>query len=439
MLRLLLPVILGGLLPPALADNPRRPNILLIISDDQGWNDYGFMGNKQVRTPHLDRLASESLVFARGYTPVPLCRPSLATMITGLYPHRHGVTGNDPVLPGKRVNPMNGRSNPELRPFYEALVASFASRPNLVRDLTSRGYVSLQTGKWWEGDPVASTGFTHAMTKGTGKNDRHGGAGLGIGREGLKPITDFIHSAGDKPWLVWYAPMLPHTPHNPPDRLLEKYRASKASDAMARYLACVEWFDETCGELLRFLEAGNLRKDTVILYTCDNGWIQDPARIDKQAPRSKRSPYEGGVRTPIMVSWPGKVAPRMETVCLAGTIDIWPTLAGLLGTPVPDGLPGIDLTAPGAAEARKSLFGADFEHDVADVAKPARSLRHRWMIEGEWKLIVPDPTRLPGRTAELYSVRGDPWERKNLAADEPQRVSRMKGLLDMWWNPAESR
>ncbi|MGL5016662.1 MAG: sulfatase-like hydrolase/transferase, partial [Luteolibacter sp.] len=188
------------------AEPTAQPNIVFIISDDQAWSDYSFMGHPEISTPRLDKLAAESLTFQRGYTPVPVCRPSLATMLTGLYPHQHGVTGNDPDLPDKDVNTQAARGNPKYAPFYQAIVESFATRPNLVRDLTKQGYVALQTGKWWEGDPIKTAGFTHAMTAGTGKGDRHGGKGLEIGREGLQPIRDFVEQAGGKPFIVWYAP-----------------------------------------------------------------------------------------------------------------------------------------------------------------------------------------------------------------------------------------
>lgn len=118
------------------------------------------------------------MTFHRGYTPVPLCRPSLATIITVLYPHQHGFTGNDPALPDKGVTQQVARQGPKYQGYYQTIIDNFAEQPNLVRDITSRGYVALQTGKWWEGDPIKTTGFTHSMTTGTAKQDRHGGAGL---------------------------------------------------------------------------------------------------------------------------------------------------------------------------------------------------------------------------------------------------------------------
>jgi uncharacterized sulfatase len=412
-----------------------KPNILVIISDDQGWEDYGFMGHPHLATPALDQLAAQSLTFARGYSPVPLCRPSLCSIATGLYPHQHGVTGNDPTLPDAGVNAQTGRANPKYARYYTTIIENFRSRPNFIRDLTSRGYRSLETGKWWEGDPVQTAGFTSAMTVGTGKGDRHGGAGLEIGRQGLAPITQFIEQSGPQPWLVWYAPMLPHAPHTPPAELLAKYLKVAPSEPVARYWASVEWFDRTCGELLAYLEQKKLRENTVVLYTTENGWIQHPQQANRPAPRSKLTPYEGGHRTPIMISWPGHVAPRMDREHLASTIDFWPTLAALLKTPAPASLPGLNLTDATAVARRTSLFGEHYAHNIADVDAPTRSLEHRWIIAGWHKLIVPDARNRPKATPELYDLQSDPGEKTDLAAQRPERVRELRLQLDTWWTP----
>lgn len=420
------------------AEKPSRPNIFFIISDDQAWNDYGFMGHPHIATPHLDKLAAESLVYQRGYSPVPLCRPSLATIVTGLYPHQHGVTGNDPVLPDKDVKPQKSRGNPKYTRYYQTVIDHFAKRPNLVRELTGQGYLSLQTGKWWEGDPVKTTGFSHAMTAGTGKGDRHGGKGLEIGRQGLKPIQDFIEQAGEQPFFVWYAPMLPHDPHNPPADLLEKYKKLTPTEPVARYWANVEWFDRTCGELLDYLEKKGLRENTIVIYTTDNGWIQNPDKANAFAPRSKLTPYEGGVRTPIMISWPARLKPRMDTEHLASNVDLWPTLAALLKTQTPEGLPGINLADEQAAASRQRIFGEQYPHGITDVDHPTRGLEHRWVIDGWWKLISPDPRNRPDAEPELYDLKNDPWEKTDLSPTQPERVKSLSKVLDQWWLPEHS-
>jgi len=421
------------------AASSARPNIVVIISDDQGWADYGFMGHPHIATPALDQLAAQSLTFARGYSPVPVCRPSLSSIATGLYPHQHGVTGNDPALPDAGVNAQTGRANPKYARYYNTIIENFHSRPNFIRDFTSRGYRSFETGKWWEGDPVKSAGFSEAMTVGTGKGDRHGGIGLEIGRQGLAPITQFIERAGAQPWLVWYAPMLPHAPHTPPAALLEKYLKLAPTEPVARYWASVEWFDRTCGELLGYLDQKGLRENTIVLYATDNGWIQDPNQANRFAPRSKLTPYEGGHRTPIMVSWPGHITPRLDREHVASTIDFWPTLAALLAVPAPASLPGLNLTDAAAVARRTTLFGEHYTHNIADVDDPTRSLQHRWIINGWSKLIAPDPRNLPAAKSELYDLQSDPWEKTDLAAKHPDRVRELTMQLDAWWTPPAAK
>lgn len=415
------------------------PNVLVIISDDQAWGDYGFMGHPHLRTPHLDRLAAQSLLFQRGYSPVPLCRPALSSIVTGLYPHQHGVTGNDPSLPDQNVNAMAARGNPKYARYYDTIIHNFRQRPNFVRDLVSRGYLAFQTGKWWEGDPKRTAGFTHAMTHAQPPQGRHGDAGLDIGRKGLEPIFRFLEQAGEKPWLIWYAPFLPHAPHTPPDDLFRNYLPVAPTEPVARYWANVEWFDRTCGELIQHLEQRGQRQNTIILYTTDNGWIQDPHRPNQFAPRSKRTPYEGGVRTPILISWPEQIPPRVDRQHLASNVDLWPTLAALLEIPPPPGLPGINLTDPRAVARRSRIFGEQYAHDIADVNTPTRSLEHRWIIDGWWKLILPDPQTRPGRPPELYDLRKDPSEQNNLASQHHRRVTRLHQQLDAWWNPTSNR
>ena len=225
----------GSNASPSVAGSP--PNIVLVISTDHFWGDHGFMGHPVVQTPNLDRLAEESMVFTRGYTPTSVCRPSLATMVTGLYPHQHGITGNDP--PGGMAGDADACA--EMEAVFQR------SQPILER-LHAGGFLSHQSGKWWEGDPV-DHGFTAVMTHGdVTRGGRHGDEGLGIGREGMEPTREFLESADREPFLLYYAPFIPHTPHNPPDSLLEKYQAREVHDSVARYYAMIDWFDATVGE-----------------------------------------------------------------------------------------------------------------------------------------------------------------------------------------------
>lgn len=411
----------------------KKPNILFLLSDDQSWTDYGFMGHPEIETPALDQLAASSLTFTRGYTPVPLCRPSLASILTGLHPHQHGITGNDPALPDEDVNPQRERGNPKYAAIYESLTKEWKSHPNWVRSLKGAGYRSFQTGKWWEGNPVANGDFTAGMTSGDpAKGGRHGDAGLKIGRKGLKPITDFIAESGEEPWFIWYGVYLPHSPHNPPQELLEKYLKKTSNPNIAAYWACCEWLDQGIGELIAHLDEIGELENTLIIYTCDNGWIQSPNSRDRYEPRSKRTVYEGGIRTPIMFSWKGQIEPRMDTENLASNLDIWPTAASLCKTELPAGLSGIDLTDSETVAARKAIFGASFLHDIPDPSAPAKGLKTRYIIEGNWKLLLPQS---PDRGMELYHLAVDPAETNNLIETEAARAQEMAAEVQAWWKP----
>ena len=424
----LLPACTLAAVTSAAATAADCPNVIFVIGDDQGWSDYSFMGHRHIQTPHLDRLAREGLTFSRGYVPSSLCSPSLASILTGLYPHQHRVTSNDPTAGGSR------RGAASVAALMRDLVANFDRVETLPRLLGRKGYLSFQTGKWWGGD-FRHGGFTAGMTHGDpDRGGRHGDDGLKIGRETMEPIFDFIDDAHQRghPFFLWYAPMLPHQPHNPPARLLEKYRAVAPSPRIARYWAMCEWFDETCGRLFDFLGQRQLGDHTIVVFLADNGWIQDP-QADTYDPKSKQSPYDGGLRTPIVIRWPEKIRPRRSD-SLASSLDLAPTILAAVGLPPSAGMSGVNLLDGVAVDSRRAIFGEIFTHDAIDIQRPASSLRYRWCIEGESKLIVPDPHNEPDARIELYNLKADPSETRNLAALDPLRVARLQNLINSWWN-----
>jgi arylsulfatase A-like enzyme len=396
------------------AAKQRPPNVLLIISDDQHGDDFGFLGSTTIQTPNLDRLAASGLVFTRGYVAAPLCRPSLATLATGLHPHQHGITGNDPPKGQPRVSML-------------ARIDACTTLPDL---LVANGYRTMQTGKWWEGAPSRG-GFTEGMTHGDPKRGgRHGDVGLKIGREGLKAATDFIDDceSDETPWLLWYAPFLPHTPHNPPESFLAAAQAPGVPESVAKYRAMCAWFDATCGDLLGHLDKSGARERTLVVFVTDNGWIQ---REDRGgfAPRSKRTAYEGGVRTPIMLSMPNRITPaRCETP--VSSVDLPATILQLCGIEAPNSWPGKDLlqVAAGGPNARGPVFGAAYTHDVADLANPTRGLVTRYVVTGNHKLLLHADPKLP---PELYNLEVDPTELHPM--DDPKRIAELMRLLDAWW------
>ena len=383
---LLLPMLLGIFSAEGLSAEP-PPNIVMIVGDDMGWTDYGFMGHKVVKTPHLDRLASEGVLFSNGYVPTSLCRASLATLLTGLYASQHKICCNDPPP---------GIDRAEMLPFLR-------DAPTIPRVLKDHGYLSLQTGKFWEGH-FSNGGFTAGMTT----KGRHGDDGLVIGRKTMQPIYDFVTSCQQTPFFVWYAPLLPHEPHDPPERIFARYRDAGHDLRQARYWAMCEWFDETCGELIDWLDQHGYRENTMIVYVVDNGWLQTNGPV------------------------------RQGDQFL--TIDLAPTILAACQARSPKPFPGIDLlpsVRENRAIDRHDVHGEIYFHDCVELGKPKLSVTHRWIRQDDWKLIVPTK---PGMNPELYRVSNDPHEKQNLAESHPAEVKNLSLRLNERWNlEAESQ
>ncbi len=285
------------------------------------------------------------------------------------------------------------------------------------------------------------------------RGGRHGDVGLKVGREGLQPIIDFLGeaSAKGKPFFLWYAPFLPHTPHNPPERLLANYRDKTPSLHIAKYWAMCEWFDETCGQLLEHLDQTGVTDNTLVLFICDNGWAatstnaKDPRQKAWRgfALRSKGSPYENGIRTPILVSWPKRLQPE-KCEDLAHAIDLFPTVAAATGLNAPDDLPGINLMDTEARRNRQRVFGVTHSIHNMTVGDPDDTQQYLWSVGREWKLIQrfhgKDTTNYKNvhmwdkAPVRLFNIKSDPHERNNLAEEQPELVERLKLAIANWRN-----
>ena len=294
------------------------------------------------------------------------------------------------------------------------------------------------------------------MTKG----GRHGDDGLAIGRTTMQPAYDFMGRcrADKKPFFLWYAPMLPHDPHDPGKDLVEHYATKTDSINVAKYWGNVERFDRSVGELLEYLDREGLSRDTLVVYVTDNGWITNPEQ-GRFAPKSKLSPYDGGLRTPIMLRQPGVIEPG-KSEALASSLDIMPTVLAACGVAAPAGLPGVNLLDDQSVDARKQVFGECYTHTLVDLDEPAKSLLWRWTVRQEadgrcWKLIVPATAGVDGPfpahegrlvdresraryergEVELYDVAADPDEIRNVAPAHADIVRDLTQSLDAWWKP----
>ena len=477
----LLTLAIGGALSSRAESEP-KPNVIFILGDDQAWWDYSFMYRTNVEhsaialkptiqkvaeTPAIDRLADEGLTFTQAYT-TPLCRPSLASIFTGMFPHQHLVTGND--LPGRAPD--------------EAVEYRMQVVPPLPRILAAQlGYTSFQTGKWWEGD-YSNGGFTDGDTvnsvsmsnpntrpsQWSGSRPsyvaaRHGDWGLMIGRvdyvndvaapahpipyaNTIVPLTDFIDAqvTAGQPFFAAYNPFLPHTPHDPPVGLLSKYDAeveesNEDDNPIAKYYANIERLDGGVGAILDHLDAKGIADNTIVIFIGDNGWISsDSGPFD---PRSKQSPYEGGVRTPIIVRWPARIKeggdlPPQFVTHPVSLVDLVPTVLHGVGLdPTPE-MSGVNLLDLDAVAARNTIFGEDSHHDMLSFPDPSQSLESRFAIQDGWKLIL-----FEDATPELYHLYDsgsggpiDPFETNDLSADNPILISNLTAAIEEWYTGA---
>jgi arylsulfatase A-like enzyme len=235
---------------------------------------------------------------------------------------------------------------------------------------------------------------------------------------------------------VWYAPILPHEPHNPPDHILKKYLADGRDLRQAKYWAMCEWFDETCGELVQWLDGHGYRENTLIVYVVDNGWLQTNGPVrngDQFLTRSKNTPYEDGVRTPIILRRPGWIPPGRRAE-LVSTIDLAPTILSACQIASPKKMPGINLLSLVRDHQpidRHDVHGEIYLHNCVELGKPQLSVTHRWIRHDDWKLIVPTKT---DEVPELYRVSVDPHEKHNLAGSHPKELSELMQLLKSRWD-----
>ena len=446
-----------------ISKSKKDPNIIFIISDDQSWGDYSFMGHPHLQTPNIDQLARESATYSKGYVTSPLCGPSLASIITGKYAFEHQQTGNDAgdsdrdaslwIKNGYRLAKKKKNNNylfsKERNEKFDVIKNGFYKNKLLTDYLNIKGYKSFQSGKWWLGSWEEGK-FDGGMTHGDfARQGRHGDEGLKIGREGLNPIFDFIDQTQENgdPFFVWYAPFLPHTPHDPPQELLDKYIKLAPSEPVAKYWAMCEWFDKTVGDLMNYLKEKSLDENTLIIYTSDNGWIQSNKR-NRYAPRSKRAPHEGGIRTPIMFKLPKVIEPEMNTSTLVSNIDLVPTVLDFLDI-TGEELSGISVMEKEKLNTRETLFIECYHHDILNVERPTETVLYKVALNKKWKLMLPNTKMIVreftqpeeqyygyySNQPQLYDLQNDPEEKVNLAKQHPDIVVKMRNQINNWWQP----
>jgi len=437
--------IFGGI---ATAAEPTKPNIVLLLTDDHPWNEYGFMGSKVAHTPNIDRLAAQSLRFPQGYVTAPVCRPSLGTLLTGRYPHETGIVFNK----SPRAADDNNAAH---------LITKWPTLPGLLQ---RAGYASLQTGKHWEAD-YKTAGFTEGTSAYTPQGKRNSFNGTvtksEIGRDTMQPIHDFVdkHSAADTPFFLWYGVYLPHAPTDAPQKYRDLFAGKGLKDYEIAYHANIAWLDDTIGDLIGYLDRKGLTQNTVFLLVSDNGMTIHPDPW-WGGPGGKTSVAEMGLRSPILVRWDAKITPGEYTAPVS-SIDVVPTLLAAAGIDYSDAkLPGLDLVAlaqKGAPAPPRPVFAENANPNPTVVTTPEKGVLHRVVRFGDHKLISPENTDNHGALTQgwpkpavkapdlftdlrLFNVVTDPQEKTNLANDPAHAAKRdeLIALLNQWWPLAQT-
>lgn len=419
-------VLATALLLAGFAALPRRaaaappPNIVFILCDDLGINDLHCYGRADHRTPHLDRLATQGMRFTSAYAAQPICSPSRAAILTGKAPARLHLTT---FLPGR----PNRTSQQVLHPEIEMQVG--LGEKMLSRHFKSAGYVTAAIGKWHVGGngfgPLdQGFDFAHAGSARTTPSATEGSKG----EFDLTAAAErFIEANRTRPFLVYLAHNAPHIPYAArPDQVAQHQGAFEPV-----YAAVIESLDAAVGRLLAKLDALELTANTIVVFTSDNGGLHVPegthARITHNTPfrAGKGYVYEGGLRIPLIVRWPGRVPAGVVVDAPMINTDWIPTLLELAGQPAPTGLDGVSV-APlllGKGPAPTRWFFWHFPHYNNQGGRPSGAVR-----DGDWMFVE----YYDDQTRELYQLSKDIGEKNNVAAQHPERVGPLAAALAIW-------
>lgn len=438
--RKLLGSLLGGAAGLA-AQRRRPPNIVFVLTDDLGWTDLGCFGSSLYQTPNIDRLAGQGMRFTDAYAACPVCSPTRASILTGKYPARLHLTD---WIPG-RTPPGVRMRLPEWTPYLPH------GETTIAEALKPAGYASASIGKWHLGDEAY-------YPEKQGFDVNFGGCHLGAppsyfypykipnvrgGKKG-EYLTDrlgdeavaFIEGAKSRPFFLYLAHYAVHTPIEAKAEAAARYRGRLRpgqAHSHPEYAAMVESVDDSVGRVMGRIEELKLADDTIVIFTSDNGGVVGRRHITSNEPlrEEKSTLYEGGIRVPLIVRWPGAVKPGTATGVPVISADFFPTIMEMAGAPAaPKGaVDGVSL-APvlrqrGGIE-RDAIYWHyphyNF-HQPLIPTRPCGAIR-----KGDFKLIE----FYEDGYCELYNLREDIGERRNLARALPDKAAELRRALDAW-------
>ncbi len=421
----------------------KKPNIVFILADDLGRHQIRCYGNAFYETPNIDRLAAEGVKFSDAYAACPVCSPTRASIMTGKYPARLHITD---YIPGNRF-PRARLKTPDWTlelPQEEVTLAEM---------LAAAGYVSGHFGKWHLDDindskyvpgstgTPETQGFTDVLVTAKPESEETAKAGEDPEYDGhhARQITDravaFIGANRERPFFCHIAHNLIHRPEMEYGEKIVKYaRKPEAGNTMGNNPvlgAMVETLDEQVGRVLRTLDEQGLAENTIVVFFSDNGDYYGREGL-KPFYGSKADLYEGGIRMPLIVRWPGVIAPGSETDALVSSVDFFPTFAEITGGNAGnvDGTSFAPVLRGGGAPDRGAIYW-HYPHYHSLGIGPSGAIR-----EGSYKLIEwfqksIDGPDTPG-ALELFDLDSDPGERRDLAAAMPERTAELYAKLKDW-------
>ena len=483
-LRFTILILAALLFQPVHARTAERPNIVLIMSDDLGYSELGSYGQKLIQTPHLDQLARQGMKFTRNYAGNAVCAPSRCVLMTGKHPGHAWVRNNSEVKPeGQRPIPESEVTIAEILQSAGYVTGAFGKwglgNPGSVGDPNNQGFDrffgyncqrhahSYYPSYLWSDDKRIELNNNPAVP---------GHASLADGADPADPASydifkgqdyapdrineqalSFIRENRQRPFFLYYPTVIPHVALHVPDEELGPYLAKKWEDPpftrsggygytphftpRAAYASMITRMDRYVGRILNLLKELELEENTIVVFTSDNGTTHLKQEVDydffesvKPLRGLKGSLYEGGIRVPLIVRWPGKVEAGSTNSFMTGLEDWLPTLLAMTGLEekTPDDIDGISIAATLSAhrQARRPFLYREFSGYGGQQAV--------WM--GKWKGIRQNMLRKNNADPlkiELYNLQADIGESKDVAAENLQVVARIRTLMNQQHTPSE--
>ncbi len=431
-----------------------KPNFIFIMADDLGWQDVNYAGAEFFQTPHIDRLASQGMIFNAAYSGGPNCAPTRACLMSGTYTPRHHIytpggrsKGNPKYM--RLLVPAVSRKDKALEkealaqfPITNSLDPKFVCIPEVLKPAR---YTSARLGKWHLGEDTQGFDLSSSNGKGGAGGKFYGN--VDVAEQLTDRAQQFIEENRERPFFLYLCHWDVHTPHRARANVVQKYQekldqipAQERENFKPVYAGMIEAVDTSVGRVVAKVDELGIADNTLIVFISDNGGLPNVSQLDPLRGQ-KGSLFEAGVRVPACMRWTGVIEPKSICETPITSVDFLPTFASLAGAKLPTTQPidGTDISPlfHGKEIEERSIFwhyplylqGRGLIIDLPNGETyswrgfPSTSLRR-----GDWKLMEFHEDNTIG----LYNLKDDPGEQKNLAGVMPDRAAALRSELDAW-------